>query len=171
VDRYTVARDSRVAYSGGPGGIQHQPNAQEQAAMHEQHVGRTSLQTQHVNAAMSDHSNYFNSNHGRPSSVAVARPLAPASHGMPNSTREGQPGSFNNRGGSNAQYGAQPHSNQQPNQGYQNRDMQSRPAPQYQPRNNPSNESRPAPREESRPAPAPKEQHQSKPEPKEHKDR
>ena len=54
VDRYTVARDSRVAYSGGPGGIRHDPGPEERAAMHEQHMGRTSFQTQHVNAARSD---------------------------------------------------------------------------------------------------------------------
>ena len=51
--RYMVARDSRVSYSGGPGGIRHDPSPQERAAMHEQHMGRTSYQTQHVNAAMS----------------------------------------------------------------------------------------------------------------------
>ncbi|MGA7859334.1 MAG: hypothetical protein WCA11_15465 [Terracidiphilus sp.] len=170
--RYMVARDSRVSYSGGPGGIRHDPSPQERAAMHEQHMGRTSYQTQHVNAAMSDHNSYFNSNHGRPSNVAVARPLAPVSHGMPNNMRQGQQGSFNNRGGSNPQYGAQPHNNQQPNQGYQNRQApQSRPTPQYQPRNDRSNESRPSPQyqprnvpnNESRPAARPESRPESRP--------
>ena len=163
VDRYTVARGSHVAYSGGPGGIQHEAGPEERAAMHEQHQGRTSFQTQHVNAAMSDHNSYFNSNHGRPSNVAVARPMAPVSHGgTPSNAHQGQPSSFNNqRGGSNPQYGSQPHNNHQPSQGYQNHGTpqpQARPAPQ----------SHPAP--QSRPAQAPKEQHQpSHSESKEHK--
>ncbi|MGA8731428.1 MAG: hypothetical protein WB608_21905, partial [Terracidiphilus sp.] len=150
VDRYTVARDSRVAYSGGPGGIRHDPSPEERTAMHEQHVGRTSFQTQHVNAAMSDRNSYFNSNHGRPTNVAVARPMAPQSGS-----------SFNSRGGSNPSYNAQSRSNPQPSQSYQNRNMHQpspSPQPQYQ---------RSTPREESRPSPqqsAPREQHQSKPE-------
>jgi hypothetical protein len=169
VDRYTVARGSHVAYSGGPGGIQHEASNEERAAMQEQHQGRTSFQTQHANAAMSDHSSYFNNNHGRPNNLAVARPLATVSHGgMPSNTHQGQQGSFNNeRGGSNPQYGSQPHNNLQANQGYQNHGT---PQPQYQPHNSPSNESRPAPRQDSHPAPAPKEEHQ-KPESKDHKDR
>jgi hypothetical protein len=75
VQRGFVARDSRVAFSGGPGGINHPPSAQERIAEHEPHMERTSFQTQHANAAMSDHSAYFNANHGRPSTLAASRPL------------------------------------------------------------------------------------------------
>lgn len=156
VDRYTVARDSRVAYSGGPGGIRHDPSPEERTAMHEQHVGRTSFQSQHENAAMSDHSSYFNNNHGRPANVAVARPMAPAR------------GSFNNSQPRNDhQASPQPRSFQQSNQNRQAQETRQAPQArqQYQQR------SSPAPRQESRPAPreaAPREQHQSKPE-KEHR--
>jgi len=143
VDRYTVARDSHVAYSGGPGGIRHDPGPEERAAMHEQHVGRTSFQSQHENAAMSDHSSYFNSNHGRPTNVAVARPMAPSR------------GSFNNAQPRNDhQPSPQPRNFQQSNQGYQNRQaQQTRQAPQNQQRSTaaPRQESRPAPREQSKP--------------------
>jgi hypothetical protein len=100
--RYTVDRGSHVAFSGGPGGIRHDPGPEERAAMHEQHMGRTSFQTQHVEAARTDRSSYFNSNHGRPANVAVARPLAPQSHGMQNDMRQGQPNTINNRGRSRA---------------------------------------------------------------------
>jgi hypothetical protein len=72
VSRYTVAANSHVAFSGGPGGIRHAPTAEENTAMHEQHMGRTSFQTQHVNAAMHDRSAYFNNNHGRPSTPAAS---------------------------------------------------------------------------------------------------
>jgi hypothetical protein len=159
-DRYTVARDSRVSYSGGPGGIRHDASPQERAAMHEQHQGRTSFQTQHVNAAMGDHNSYFNSNHGRPNNVAVARPMAPVTHGgMPNNAHQGQQGSFNNnRGGANPQHESQPHYSQ----------PQNHPAPQYQGHGNNGSQSHPAP--QSRPAPAPREQHQpSHSDSKEHK--
>ncbi len=52
--RYTVDRGSHVAFSGGPGGIRHDPGPEAAAAMHEQHVGRTSFQTQHLEAARTD---------------------------------------------------------------------------------------------------------------------
>ncbi len=42
---------NRVAYSGGPGGIQRQPTAVERQAMAERHVEATPMQLQHQNAA------------------------------------------------------------------------------------------------------------------------
>jgi len=81
VDRGFVDRGSRIAFSGGPGGIRHQPMPQERFAEHEQHMDRTTFQTEHVNAAMHDRAAYFNNNHGRPSTLA-GRPMgADANHG------------------------------------------------------------------------------------------
>lgn len=196
-DRYRVARDSHIAYSGGPGGIHHDPGPEERMAEHDQHMGRTSYQTQHVNAAKGDRSSYFNSNHGRPANVAVARPLQGGQnmHGAPtNNMRQGQQGSFNNRGNVNSMHQPQnrnmpesrpapqyqprgnPNYGSRPAPRYENNQTpQSHATPQYQPRSNPNVESRPAPHQESRPAPreesrpAPREQHQSKPESKDHK--
>src|SRR5579863_679012 len=51
IERYTVANPGHVAFSGGPGGIRHQPTAQEQIARHDHHTAPTSVQTQHVAAA------------------------------------------------------------------------------------------------------------------------
>ena len=48
VQRDTVSNPRRVSYSGGPGGIQHQPSAGERVAEHEQHAAPTRFQTQHV---------------------------------------------------------------------------------------------------------------------------
>ena len=42
----TVVNDRHVAYSGGPGGINHQPTPEENRYSHEQHVAPTSYQTQ-----------------------------------------------------------------------------------------------------------------------------
>ncbi len=72
VSRYTVARGSRVAFSGGPGGIRHLPNSEERMAGREQHMGPTSFQTQRMNAAMQDRSSSFNVNHGRPNTLAAS---------------------------------------------------------------------------------------------------
>jgi hypothetical protein len=141
VERTTIVNDRHVAFSGGPGGINHAPSAEERVAMNEHHVAPTSFQTQHVNAAMNDRGSYFKSNGGHPQNLAVARPLPAENHVGPTGMRPAQQSpSFNsnNRGGSNPSIGSQPHSTNQYH-----------PAPQSQPQNQPRNESRPAP--QSRP--------------------
>ncbi len=191
IDRYTVARGSRAAYNGGPGGIRYQARPEEQMAMRDRHMGRTQFQEQHDAEARRDRSSYFKFNGGRPHTPAVSRPLpGETQRTMPNNMRQGPQGSFGNRGGGGAQPESQPRSTQQarpgsqtrpyqqPSAGNQNRPMpqyrpapESRPAPQYRP----APESRPAPQArptpQSRPAPearpAPREERQSKPQPKE----
>src|SRR5579859_1514534 len=71
-----VTVNNRVSYNGGPGGIQARPNAQEQVAMREHHIERTDGQVQHQQAAMHDRSAFANVNHGRPTTLATARPVA-----------------------------------------------------------------------------------------------
>lgn len=58
VDRGYFMRGSRVAFSGGPGGLRYQPSAQERMAEHERHVGATSFQQQHESAARGSHGSY-----------------------------------------------------------------------------------------------------------------
>jgi len=43
----TVVNDRHVAYSGGPGGVNHRPTPEENAYSREQHVAPTAMQTQH----------------------------------------------------------------------------------------------------------------------------
>ncbi len=102
IDRYTVARGSHVAYSGGRGGINHPPTAGERAAEHEQHMGRTSFQTQHVNAAMHDHNAYARVNGGHPRNVVTSRPLGGESRSAARPTNQVRPNE--NRGGQNPLY-------------------------------------------------------------------
>ncbi len=83
VERNTIVNNRHVAYSGGPGGINHPPTAQERAAMNERHMGPTAAQTQHSQAAMHDRNAYFNTNHGHPSQVAESRALTPANRAAP----------------------------------------------------------------------------------------
>ena len=79
VDRGFVARDSHVAFSGGPGGINHPPTADERIAEHDQHRGPSPVQAQYAEAARADRTSYAHNNGGHPATVAVAHPLG-ASH-------------------------------------------------------------------------------------------
>ena len=161
VERTTIVNDRHVAFSGGPGGIRHEPLPEERIAEHDRHVERTSFQTQHVNAAMADHNAYFRNNGGRPQNVAVARPMgfdhsAPASQPHYN-----QPENHDNQYHQPQQTQFQPHDNHQAPAGRPN-NYESRPAPQQPQQQQPSqfqphdNHQAPAGRPnnyESRPAP------------------
>ncbi len=82
VERNTVVNNNHVAYSGGPGGVNHQPTPQENAYSHEQHRAPTSFQTQHEGAAMHDTNSYASHNGGHPSNLATARPAGGNTHGV-----------------------------------------------------------------------------------------
>jgi hypothetical protein len=70
----TVVDNNHAAYSGGPGGVNHPPTAQENAYSHEQHVAPSAMQTQHETAARSNTNNYASHNGGHPQNVAMERP-------------------------------------------------------------------------------------------------
>jgi hypothetical protein len=149
----TIVNDRHVAYSGGPGGIQHQPQPEERIAEREQHVAPTTYQSQHENTARTDRTAYAKNNGGRPQNVAVVRPLAEEKHtapaAAPAAARGGAGNAPQNRP---AQMTARPE-----NQG-QNRTNPAAPGnnskaqPEAQPR-----------QQESRPQPQAKPQPQSKP--------
>jgi hypothetical protein len=158
VERNTIVNDRHVAFSGGPGGINHPPAPEERAAMSEHHLAPTSFQTQHMNSAMSDHNSYFKANGGHPQNLAVARPLPAENHAAPsfNNNHGATPG--NNHVGPTQSFGSQARSTNQ-NQYHPAPQNQYHPAPQNQyhpaPQIQPRNESRPAPqqRNESHPQP------------------
>ena len=58
--------NNHVAYSGGPGGINHRPTPEENAYSHEQHTAPTAMQTQHEGAARGNTNNYASHNGGHP---------------------------------------------------------------------------------------------------------
>jgi WXXGXW repeat (2 copies) len=170
VERNTIVNDRHVAFSGGPGGIRHDPMPEERMAMHEQHLAPTSYQNQHVNSAMGDHSAYARFNGGRPQNAAVDLPLPREEHMGPTGTRPTGPDNFNNnrggfnnnrdssnRGGANPTYGQQ--NGQQNHPDFQNRQapQQDHPAPQNEyhaaPQNQPRNDYRPSQQNENHPAP------------------
>jgi hypothetical protein len=163
ITRNTVINNSRVAFSGGPGGINHPMTAQERAYTNERHVQPTSFQTQHEQAARADRTAYAKANGGRPQNLVASRPLQNESRPAPGA----RPGNE-----------ARPANNARPGGAPAARPETGRPAaPAARPESRPSQpaarpaESRPvarpapqqrqaAPREQSRPAP--KEQHPGK---------
>jgi WXXGXW repeat (2 copies) len=175
VERTTVVNDRHVAFSGGPGGIRHEPLPEERIAEHDRHTEHTSFQAQHVEAARADHNAYFRNNGGRPQNVAVARPMGYDNHGAPGQPHYNQPDNHDNQNHSQpAQF--QPHDNHQPPAGRPN-NYEARPAPQ-QPHDNHQQPAQIQPHDnhqppashpnnyEARPAPQqPQHQQQSRPEP------
>jgi WXXGXW repeat (2 copies) len=142
VERNTIVNDRHVAFSGGPGGIRHEPTPEERSFMNERHMGPTSAQTQHMQAAQQNRGAYFNNNHGRPAQVAVSRPMSPANHG----------------------YSEAGHNGFEQNRGAQSRPMEQR---QQQARPEQRQESRPQARpeqrQESRPQARPEQRQESRP--------
>ncbi len=140
VERNTIINNRHVAYSGGPGGIQHMPTAQERLAMHDQHMTRATYLNQREAAARADHNAYFNANHGRPANVVANHPNGP----MNGAADRQNPGRFNNRPQNNSfqqrQGNAAAPQMQRNNNGrnwggaspqYRAEQPQNRPAPQY----------------------------------------
>jgi hypothetical protein len=101
----TIVNDRHVAFSGGPGGINHAPAPEERAAMNERHLAPTSFQAQHMNSAMNDHNAYAHVNGGHPQNVAAARPLPAENHAAFNNNHAAQ--SPNRQEGNS--FGSQPH--------------------------------------------------------------
>jgi hypothetical protein len=87
VERNTIVNDRHVAYSGGPGGIRHDPAPEERFANHDRHVDATSFQHSHESTAMSDKSMYSRNNGGHPSNAAIARPWSGGNQGGPGADR------------------------------------------------------------------------------------
>jgi hypothetical protein len=134
----TIINNNRVAFSGGPGGIHHDPRPEERMAEHEQHMDRTSFQDHHEAAARSDRNSFAKFNGGRPSHVVEDHPLGAERHPeMMQQPRQEQHGrdNFNDRGHDNRNdYG---HGNAAPQQQPRNQEH-SNPQPQQQ--MHPSNE-------------------------------
>jgi YXWGXW repeat-containing protein len=79
----TIVNDRHVAFSGGPGGINHAPTPEENQYSHEPHVAATSFQTQHESTAMHDTNAYASHNGGHPSNLVASRPLQAENHPAP----------------------------------------------------------------------------------------
>jgi hypothetical protein len=92
VERGYVARDSHVAFAGGPGGIRHEPSPEERIAEHEQHRGPSDAQMHHAEAARADRTSYAKNNGGHPAHGGVERPMGGGAHGAENHAAAGHAG-------------------------------------------------------------------------------
>jgi hypothetical protein len=183
INRYTVENPRHVAFAGGPGGINHPPTAEERIAEHDQHMERTSFQTQHEAAARADRTSYAKVNGGHPQKLVATRPLAAENHPAPAGARAGananvSRGGTNTGGRANYQAGhtnssinynaSKSNTGNAPARTYNashsntvhtasRPETQARTAPQSRPASRPAPQSRPAPRPASHPAshPAP----------------
>jgi hypothetical protein len=73
-NKTVIVNNNRVAFNGGAGGIAARPTALEEAAMHQQHVAATAMQTQHEHTASADRSLLHSVNHGAPAVAATSKP-------------------------------------------------------------------------------------------------
>jgi len=71
-------RWNRTSYNGGRGGINARPSSNQLAAARQRRFGPTSVQAQHQTYAAQTRASYASANHGRPATVAVARPYSAA---------------------------------------------------------------------------------------------
>jgi hypothetical protein len=77
-----VNNTTRVSFNGGAGGVNARPSATELAAAHERHIEPTRMQTQHVQAASSNHALLASVNHGAPAIAATSKPGVFAGKGV-----------------------------------------------------------------------------------------
>lgn len=75
---YGPRPDDRVAFNGGRGGIQAQPNSSELAAMHEAHYAPVAAQRDNRLAAASNRGQFVRTDGGRPAMAFAARPIGNA---------------------------------------------------------------------------------------------
>jgi len=73
-NRTVVNINSTASYHGGRGGTTARSTSQEVVAAREHHIGATSVQNRHANAAAADPEMRASVNHGRPTVAATARP-------------------------------------------------------------------------------------------------
>ena len=93
-----VNNTTRVSFNGGTGGTSARPTPTEMTAAQEHHVAPTSMQTQHVHAASTNHALLASVNHGAPAIAATAKPgvfsgkgVVTASHAAPQSAHTDRP--------------------------------------------------------------------------------
>jgi len=73
-NRTVIEHGGRVAFNGGPGGIERRPSHDEERFMHERHFGATHNQVEHENGARGNREFLASVNHGRPAIAATSRP-------------------------------------------------------------------------------------------------
>ena len=155
VERNTIANSHRVAYSGGPGGIQHKATPAELVAAHDSHTAPTRFQTQHMTAAKADKASFAKTNGGHPKNLVAEKPLGGEKHAAPS----GQKTETKTEPKSESRPKAEPKSEARP---------KTEPKPEARPKAEPKSEARPKaePKSEARPKAEPKSEARPMAEPK-----
>src|ERR1017187_4246280 len=151
--------NNHVSYNGGSGGISARPTQAETAASREQHRPVTTEQTQHVQAARSNHALLASVNQGRPAVAATAKPGELSGRGVVAAKAAGAPyKAADNRAAapSTANTQSSPQQRQSQPQGM----SRSQPAPQQHQSAPQQRQSQPQGMSRSQPSP---QQHQSAP--------
>ena len=107
-DHAFVDRNNHAAFSGGPGGIRHEPLPMERMAEHERHQAFTPMQQQHEMGARGDHGAYFRNNGGHPQNMFASHPLGGDNHGGNAAPGGANRGSFGQPGGGHGNNYGQP---------------------------------------------------------------
>ncbi len=102
----SVEASARPSFSGGPGGVQARPAADEARMAQEHHVGATPGQQSHFQAAQQNRAQYATANGGRPATLAMTR----ANEGNPRPNHAGHGGG---EAPHNANHGPAQHENHQ----------------------------------------------------------
>lgn len=173
VHNVTIVNNTRVSYNGGRGGIAVRPLPAENVAYRERHIAPLPEQVNHAREASANKQQWASVNHGRPATLAVARPLpterrAPAA--MPPAVqaqvRQEQVRPVNRP---ETRPAVQPQRQEtpaaaQPRPGQPQQRPETRPAPQPANQPQPRPENRPAPQPQPRPEYKPTPQPQTRPE-------
>ncbi|MGA2352773.1 MAG: hypothetical protein ABSF70_20240 [Terracidiphilus sp.] len=70
-----IENPGHVGFSGGPGGIHHDPSPTERVASQDHHLAPTGVQTQHQGGAASNPGAWAKNNGGHPANAVASRPL------------------------------------------------------------------------------------------------
>ncbi len=70
----TIINNNHVSFNGGPNGINARASAEDERFAHESHVGATSMQQSHFQAAQQNRANFASANGGHPAYAAFQRP-------------------------------------------------------------------------------------------------
>jgi hypothetical protein len=97
-ERVNINNENHVSYN-GHGGVEARPTPQQEAAMHERHIGPVGAQSQHIQEARRNPELHAASNHGKPPIAATARPGALREGAVPARAAGGNYNPPPNRGG------------------------------------------------------------------------
>lgn len=90
-NKTVITTETHVSYNGGSGGVTARPTAAEETAARQPHTPPTAQQSQHIQAASTNHQLLASVNQGRPAIAATAKPGELSGHGVVAAKQAGAP--------------------------------------------------------------------------------